>query len=151
MKRIFKIFTTIALGCSAMSVFAQEVDSVCLKYQAVYQQRYKNENAQNKFSDVTINNWRSLFFACPTASKNMYVPHGTNMMRYLYQNEKDQVKKQQYLDTLMMIYDRRIEYLGEESNYIGKKGAELYFLSPLQYEQAYDWCRKSVDEMEKIV
>ncbi len=149
MKRIFKIFTTAALACSAVSVFAQEVDSACIKYQAIYQQRYKNENAANKFTDVTINNWRSLFFACPTASKNMYVPHGTNMMRYLYNNEKDQVKKQQYLDTLMMIYDRRIEYLGEESNYIGKKGAELYFLNPLQYEQAYEYCRKSVDAMGK--
>lgn len=147
MKRIFKIFTTAVCASMAMSVCAQEVDSACLKSQAVYQLRYKNENPANKFTDVTINNWRNLFFSCPTASKNMYVPHGTNIVRYLFQNETDQSKKQAYLDTLMMIYDRRIQYYGEESNYIGKKGVELYLLSPLQYEKAYEYCRQSVDGM----
>lgn len=133
---------------SSLCVCAQEnTDTFCLQNQAVYQQRYKNENATKAFTPETFKAWRNLFFTCPTASKNMYVPHGVNMFTSLYQKESDKVKKQQYLDTIMMIYDRRIEYFGEESNYIGKKGADLFLLDASQYEKAYEYCRKSVDAM----
>ena len=148
MKRLFKIFTTATIVFSVGSAIAQEQkDTFCLQNQAIYQQRYKNENTSKNFTPETFKAWRNLFFNCPTASKNMYVPHGVSMFTALYNKEKDAAVKKQYLDTIMMIYDRRIQYFGEESNYIGKKGADLFLLDPAQYEQAYEYCKKSVDAM----
>ncbi|MCQ2959181.1 MAG: hypothetical protein MJ198_03215 [Bacteroidales bacterium] len=148
MKRIIKTFATVALLSSGFSLCAQEnADTFCLQNQAIYQQRYKNENASKNFTPETFKAWRNLFFSCPTASKNMYVPHGVTMFTALYQKENDKAKKQQYLDTIMMIYDRRIENFGEESNYIGKKGADLFILDASQYEKAYEYCKKSIDAM----
>lgn len=148
MKRLFKIFTTATIVLSVGSAIAQEKqDTFCLQNQAIYQQRYKNENTTKNFTPETFKAWRNLFFNCPTASKNMYVPHGVSMFTALYNKEKDPAVKKQYLDTIIMIYDRRIQYFGEESNYIGKKGADLFLLDPTQYEQAYEYCKKSVDAM----
>lgn len=148
MKQLLKIFTTTSFVITAFCASAQtQQDTFCLQNQAIYQQRYKNENATKKFTPETFKAWRNLFFTCPTKSKNMYVPHGVNMFTSLYQNTNDQALKKAYLDTIMMIYDRRIEYFGEESNYIGKKGADLYLLDQSQYEKAYEYCRKSIDAM----
>ncbi len=148
MKGLFKFLTSAVLATSALGVCAQEdVDTFCLQNQAIYQNRYKNESASKNFTPETFKAWRNLFFTCPTKSKNMYFPHGVTMFSSLYQKETDKVKKQQYLDTIMMIYDRRIEYFGEESNYIGKKGADLFLLDNSQYEKAYEYCKKSIDAM----
>jgi hypothetical protein len=61
---------------------------------------------QEHFHHETINAWRKAFNSCPQSSKNMYVPHGVNMYTTLYRNEKDAVKKQKYLDTILLIYDK---------------------------------------------
>lgn len=130
--------------------FGSGKDSVvCVENLAVYQHRYRNEEKTNVFSPETMNAWRKAFNTCPQSSKNMYVPHGVNMFTVLYKGEKDAVKKQQYLDTIMMIYDKRIQNFGEESRYIGLKGADLILLNSAKYEEAFDMCKKSVDAMGK--
>lgn len=149
MKRIAKFLTVGACAVFALNTYAQEkIDSVyCQKNQTVYQLRYKNESKTGEFTPETFAAWRNVFMNCPTQSKNMYYPHGTTMFSTLYKKEKDAAKKKAYLDTIMMIYDKRIASFGEESNYIGKKGADLYLLDNSQYAQAYEYCRKSVDAM----
>lgn len=153
MKRIFKFFSTTALIMVGLSASAQtennfgEDSVVCKENLAIYQLRYKNEEKTGAFTDVTYKAWRTAFFSCPQASKNMYSPHGVKMFTVLAKKETDKVKKQAYIDTVMMIYDRRIQYYGEESNYLGKKGADLFLLDTKQYDKAYDFCRQSVDAM----
>ncbi len=132
--------------------FSQEqgntgMDSACAANLTIYQLRYTNESKTGAFTKETFNAWRKVFFSCPQASKNMYYPNGTNMYSALARSEKDAVKKQAYIDTVMMIYDRRIQYYGEESRYIGLKGSDLYVLSPNKYSEAYEYCRKSFDSM----
>jgi len=123
-------------------------DSIaCVENLAIYQHRYKNEEKTGTFSPETINAWRKAFNSCPQSSKNMYVPHGVNMYTTLYRNEKDAVKKQKYLDTILLIYDRRIQNFGEENKFIGLKGADLMLLNPAKYEEAFNMCKKSVDAL----
>ncbi len=150
MKRL--VILASALLTMGMSGFSQEegnsgMDSSCAANLKIYQLRYANESKTGVYTKETFNAWRNVFFSCPQASKNMYMPNGVKMYTSLAQNEKDAVKKQAYIDTVMMIYDRRIQYLGEESRYIGLKGADLYVLSPEKYSEAYDDCRKSFDIM----
>lgn len=136
------------MGLSAQNAGDFSEDSVgCKENLAVYQLRYKNEEKSNAFTPVTYESWRYVFFTCPRASKNMYSPHGVKMYTVLAKEEKDAVKKKAYVDTVMMIYDRRIQYFGEESRYIGLKGADLFLLSSKEYEKAYEYCRQSFDRM----
>lgn len=120
---------------------------ICKENLTIYQLRYRNEEKTGTFTPETFNAWRKAFSVCPQSSKNMYVPHGVNMFTSLYKNEKDAVKKQKYLDTILMIYDKRVESFGEENKYVGLKGADLMLLSPARYEEAFDMCKKSVDAL----
>lgn len=151
MKRL--VILASALLTIGLSGFSQEqeqagIDSACAANLTVYQLRYANESKTGVFTKETYNAWRNVFFSCPQASKNMYYPNGTNMYSALARSENDAVKKQAYIDTVMMIYDRRIQYYGEESRYIGLKGSDLYVLSPDKYSEAYEDCRKSFDIMD---
>ncbi len=150
MKRL--VILASALLTMGMSGFSQEegnsgMDSSCAANLKIYQLRYANESKTGVYTKETFNAWRNVFFGCPQASKNMYMPDGVRMYTTLAQKETDAVKKQAYIDTVMMIYDRRIENFGEESRYIGLKGADLYSLSPNKYSEAYEDCRKSFDAM----
>lgn len=123
-------------------------DSItCVENLAVYQHRYRNEDRNASYSTETLNAWRKTMSICPQASVNMYTPHGTNMMTTFYKNEKDAAKKQQYLDTIIMLYDKRIEHFGEKDKYVGLKGADLLLLDSKQYEQAFTWCKESADKL----
>ncbi len=150
MKRLVILTTTLlTIGFSAFSQEQEStgLDSACTANLNIYKLRYANESKTGTITPETYNAWRKVFFSCPKASKNMYMPDGVRMYTTLAQKETDAVKKQAYIDTVMMIYDRRIENFGEESRYIGLKGADLYSLSPNKYSEAYEDCRKSFDAM----
>jgi tetratricopeptide (TPR) repeat protein len=51
---------------------------------------------------------------CPTASQNTYL-YGIQIMQHFAGNETDKVKKQQYVDTILMLYDKRFELFGRPS------------------------------------
>ena len=57
----------------------------------------------------------------------------------------DKAKKDKYIDTLMMVYDKRIQYYGSEGYVLGKKGSDLYKLRPSDYEKAYNILKKSIE------
>ena len=59
--------------------------------------------------------------------------------------EKNPENKQAYIDTLMMIYDKRIQYFGKQGYVLGKKGADLIKYSPSSYEKAYSILAKSLE------
>mgnify|MGYP003721903591 FL=1 len=59
--------------------------------------------------------------------------------------KKNPENKQAYIDTLMMIYDNRIQYFGKHGYVLGKKGADLIKYSSSSYEQAYSILGKSLE------
>ncbi len=94
-------------------------DSVtCVKNLSLYREFYKQWKA-GKYKDANLVSqamisWRYCFFACPLVSKNMYI-HGNKMLKYLIKSNKDDsIKMQAYVDTLMMVYDQRIKYFGDD-------------------------------------
>jgi hypothetical protein len=81
---------------------------------------YMNINLYNYALDA----FEALFSECPTASKNIYV-HGARIYKYLIENEKNDVIKTRRIDSLMLIYDQRMEYFREEGLVKGRKGMDL--------------------------
>ena len=88
--------------------------------------------------------WRRVYSACPQSSKSIFL-NGPKIMGTLIKNEDDKARKLLYVDTLMQIYDKRIELFGQEGNVLGRKGNDLYKYNPKAYEEAYGYLSKSLE------
>ncbi|MDA3893724.1 MAG: hypothetical protein PF517_18835 [Salinivirgaceae bacterium] len=91
----------------------------CAMNISLYSEFYKQKN----YKDALVP-WRKVFKECPKATKNIYI-QGATIVSNLIVREKDKIKKEAYIDTLMMIYDQRIEYFGSKGFVLSFKGVVL--------------------------
>ena len=68
-------------------------------------------------------NW--LLINAPNVSTGLYIK-GAETFDALAQAEKNAVKKQEYIDSLMIVYDLRIKTCGEEANVTNRKAMSFY-------------------------
>jgi len=107
------------------SKYGHGEDSIkCLKNLSLYGEYYKQKN----FTDALIY-WQQVFDECPKSTSNIY-SQGETMYKALLKKEKDAVKKEEYYNKLMSIYDQRIKYFGNSKKYpasyiMGKKGMAM--------------------------
>jgi tetratricopeptide (TPR) repeat protein len=145
-----KIFFTACFAIATCSLFAQENTNPdgkygndeleCKKNLSLYVTFYQQKN----YTDAMIG-WRYVYNECPKSSKNIFL-HGINMFNYFIENEKDPVKKEAYIDTLMMIYDKRVEITGDEGKVIGRKAIDLYkYRNEKVLEEAFGYLKKSLE------
>ncbi|MBN2175392.1 MAG: tetratricopeptide repeat protein [Bacteroidales bacterium] len=132
--------------------FAQEeskygTDSVkCITNNSLYYEFFKQWKQSNYKSTAwkdAIKPWRWVFIHCPQSTINIYL-HGEKLVEELINQESNKEKKEKYIDTLMMVYDKRIQYFGKEGYVLGKKGVDLYKLRPNDYEEVYEILKKSI-------
>lgn len=102
---------------------------------------YRHEIKQKNY-DEALNSWRKVFRFCPDFNQYIYTD-GPKL--YYNRIKQDEENKFFYLDTLMMIYDLRIQYFGNREKVLGKKGSDLLKYNPLEYEKAYEMLKISVD------
>lgn len=98
---------------------------------------------QNAYADAWPH-WKYLFTNAPSFNKGIYV-NGATMASDFIQKEKNPDRKNQLIDTLMLIYDQRIKFFGEEGFVLGKKGSDLFKFRPADYEKAYSYLLKSIE------
>jgi tetratricopeptide (TPR) repeat protein len=114
-------------------------DSVtCVRNWSLYNEYYRQRNFQ-----MAIEPWRWMFLNCPLATQNIYI-HGATLVKYMYQSETDPIKREALVDTLMMVYDQRIEYFGREGFVLGRKVVDLYTYSPNQIQDQYEISERSI-------
>jgi hypothetical protein len=95
--------------------------------------------------------WLKAFRDCPGSSEKMYVD-GATMYRSFIDKSPDGPAREGLIDTLMLIYDRRIEYFGGEGNILGRKGRDLLTYRGSDMEQvqnAYQMLKRSVELLGK--
>lgn len=116
-------------------------DSInCIRNSSLYSEFVKQKNYEDAVAP-----WRVVFKECPKSSKNIYL-NGVKIYKYFIKKEKKNKElKIQYLDTLMMIYDQRIKYFGQEGKVIGRKGHDLISYNRAALEEAYGYLAKSVE------
>ncbi len=94
----------------------------CRESVSLYREYYKQKNY-----DDALPGWRWAFKNCPTATKNIVI-NGPKIIQH--QIEKEDISpeiKKAYLDTLWMIYDKRIELYPDDKGYaLGRKGMDMY-------------------------
>lgn len=155
MKRVFNFTTTaLLIFLASMSIHAQKgiedgskygqgEDSVlCLKNLSLYR-----ENAKHGDFEAAYPYWLHVYQSCPKASKNIYLD-GVKIFKYKISKAQDAELKSAYVDTLMLLYDARIQYFGQKGNVRGRQGVDL-----LKYkrnddikfvEQAYNYLDESI-------
>ena len=133
-------------GIEDGSKYGKGQDSInCIKNLSLYREFFKHNNYRD-----AIGPWRKVFGECPASSERMYV-EGITMYRSFIESASEGPRMESLIDTMLMIYNRRIEYFGGEGNVLGRMGIDL-----LRYrrndiaalEQAYGILKRSI-ELEK--
>lgn len=100
-----------------------------------------------KLYEHAIEPWWELYNNYPAASENLYLD-GVSMYRSFIEATPEGPERQSYIDTLMLIYDQRMEYFGGEGNVLGRKGRDLLVYGRSDIEQvhtAYVMLKKSIE------
>lgn len=121
----------------AAEKFGSDPDK-CKMNLSLYGEFYKQKN----YADALVP-WRWVYTNCPASSKNMYI-HGVNIIEFQIKKTKDEAVKAKYIDTLIMVYDQRIKYFGQEGFVLGRKGVDLFKYREKDVQTAYDFLSKSV-------
>lgn len=142
----FKFFALLIIGIGtyvssfAVSKYGTGKDSIeCIKNLSLYSEYYK----QNNYKDA-LKPWRAVFNNCPKASKNTFI-NGAKMYKEFISKENNSARKQELVDTLMLIYTRRIENFGQKGAVLGYQGADLLKYSPTSYEKAFEILKQSIE------
>jgi tetratricopeptide (TPR) repeat protein len=78
----------------------------CIKYLSYYTEYYKQKNY-----DAALPNWRQAYKYCPPTARYSMLSDGTTLLRNLIQkNQNNPVYKEQLVDSLMTLYNQRVEY-----------------------------------------
>jgi hypothetical protein len=121
-------------------------DSVeCVKNLSLYREYYKqwqnSEFENEEMLKAAYPSWRANCDICPKVSLNLYF-RGARMLKHIIDNTEDSLTKQAYVDSLMMLYDQRIEHFGDHPTYgkasaLGFKAMDLYKLRNDNPEEFY--------------
>lgn len=111
MKKLLMVVTAVSISilccvtASAQDKYGPNKEE-CIKYLSFYTDYYKQKNYE-----AALPSWRKAYELCPpTASYNM-LSNGTKLITDLInKNAKNPIYKAELVDSLMVIYDKMIEY-----------------------------------------
>ncbi|MDR1887237.1 MAG: tetratricopeptide repeat protein [Prevotellaceae bacterium] len=111
-----------------------------------YQTEYKSRNY-----DAALPQWREVLKNCPQASQNAYL-HGITMMRYLIDKTADPALKESRIDSLLALYDKRIEYFNPKNRaeLLYNKAIEIQNYRPDNHKAIYEAYTVAIDEDKTI-
>lgn len=138
------LFTLPALSQrSKIKVYSTDaVSGNCWSNISAYRTFYKLKRYKDAYPT-----WLKVFNACADSSERVYVD-GATMYRSFIDSTANGPLREGRIDTLMLIYDRRMEYFGGEGNVLGRKGKDLlaYRGSDInQVKQANEMLRASIE------
>jgi hypothetical protein len=118
------------------------VSSDCGLYLSGYREFFKI-----KVYEMAKQPWAKAFDNCPGASQRMYVD-GVSLYRSFIEDAPEGPVREGLIDTLLLIYDRRMEHFGDEGNVLGRKGIDQLTYRGGEMDQvqdAYETLKKSIE------
>ncbi len=114
----------------------------CKKNLSLYSEFTKQKNYENAYKP-----WKVLLKYYPISNKKIY-SKGTKIAKYKINKSKGEAKNK-WIDTLMLVYDLRIKYFGNNRKYpksyiLGEKGKDLFKYREDDAETAYKYIEESV-------
>jgi len=150
-KNRFLLVIIALIAFSTSQVIAQETikkygeDSIaCITHTSLYREFYKQKN----YADA-LPHWRWVFNNCPLVSQNVYID-GAKIISTKINEAKDLKTRNAYIDTLMMVFEKRIKYFGDsptsrEGMVLGRQAIELETYRPSDTMRIYEYLRRSVE------
>ena len=140
---IFLFVVSAVSQSSRIPVYSTSGDNVdCGALASAYRTFFKLERYRDAYQT-----WITAFDNCPASNKRMYLD-GVTMYRFFIEEAPEGPVREGRIDTLMLIYDRRMENFGEEGNVLGRKGRDLLAYRGNDIEQvqeAYEMLRMSIE------
>ena len=131
-------------GIEDGSKYGKGQDSInCIKNLSLYKEFFKHNNYKD-----AIGPWRGVFSECPSSSERMYV-EGITMYRSFIESAPSPQRKDELIDTMLLIYDRRAKNYGGEGNILGRKGIDLlrYRRTDIEaVDEAYGYLKSSIEK-----
>jgi tetratricopeptide (TPR) repeat protein len=122
--------------------YASREDSIeCLKHLSAYREFVRLKLPQYALPPL----WAAMN-ECPASSEKMYVD-AVNIYRKLIEETPEGPLRESRIDTLLQIYEQRMEYFGGEGNVLGREGRDLltYRGDDLEeVQKAYDMLKRSI-------
>lgn len=91
----------------------------------------------------SLTHWRTLYKRYPKSTLNIYL-HGINIYENLIENTKDPKIRSAYIDTLMLIYDKRIKHFDQKGYILGRQGTDYMKFKLRDNEEMTDEVRKPI-------
>ena len=128
MKKLILIISVAVMALASSSALSAQgkfgPDSAeCIKYLSYYTEYYKQKNY-----DSAIPNWRKAYALCPPTSRYTMLSNGTTLVkRLIQQNSKNPIYREALIDTLMTIYDQRVEFWPKyATSSLNNKALDIY-------------------------
>ena len=128
MKKLILMISVAVMALASSSALSAQgkfgPDSAeCIKYLSYYTEYYKQKNY-----DSAIPNWRQAYKLCPPSSRYTMLSNGTTLVkRLIQQNSKNPIYREALIDTLMTIYDQRVEFWPKyATSSLNNKALDIY-------------------------
>ena len=115
-----------------------------MKYLSYYTEYYKQKNY-----DSALPNWRKAYNLCPPTARYSLLSDGTTLLkRVIQQNQKNPVYKEQLVDSLMKIYDERIQYWPKyATSSLNNKALDMYNFMKDEPKKLYEGLTDAVSKL----
>lgn len=109
-------------------------------HMSTYTEFYNQKNYRDAYPT-----WKWCFDNCDDkvaekTTKNIFIQGPTILENIIATREGD--AREAAIDTLLMIYDKRIQLYGQEGTYLGSKAIMLNKYRPQNYAEVYDMCTR---------
>ncbi len=120
----------------------EEVDE-CKKYLSLYRE-YRDQDQM----EAALPFWRGAFQTCPQSAKTLYIDgvkfYGSKLDA-IGDNTDRVEERNAYIDTLMHIYDKRIEHFNEEGKVLAYKANDLFKYDETRASEANAMMKRSLE------
>lgn len=109
----------------------RETRERCIKHSSFYRSFYDQKNYKG-----AAESWGIVYTICPQSSENIFIK-GIRMVKESIRTCHNKAERKVLVDSLMRIYDKRMEYFPKHGRTLTKKGEDLYKVAPERKKEAY--------------
>lgn len=139
-KKLIFIVLSVVLS---LTLWAQDDSSEADSSECSHNYTEFSESFEANNTSEALKYWRACFTRCQQISKNIYIS-GAKLLEAAIKKETDPLQKAQLIDTLFLLYERRVELYGEEGKVLGYKAEDLIKYRPDDVDLAYQMMERSI-------
>ena len=118
------------------------------RQQNILNSNFLKESCDNKDYNAAAHYLKELLDKCPKASENTFV-RGTTLYKNKINRAKSLAEKNVYIDSLMLLYDLRIENFGDHATrgkayILDRKARDFLIYNPLDHERVLELFREAI-------